>query len=163
MWKNVIVTAAATVVVLGAGGAALAASSPSPSPTPSASATGHPAAKARGNRLGAALGGRLRLARVEHAQWVTAGAGAATGSFVTHDAIRGQVTAVGSGSLTVKAADNTSETYLVTSSTKIRIRTGGKGQAGSISEVKVGERVGVLGTGSGTGPYTATAVVAVAP
>ena len=78
-------------------------------------------------------------------------------SFVTHDAIRGQVTAVSATSITVKAADNVSETYAVTSSTKVRSRADGKGKAGSIGEVKSGDAVIVLGTGSGT--LTATHVL----
>ena len=67
------------------------------------------------------------------------------------------VTAVSPTSITVKAADNTSETFVVNSATKVRMRTSGKGAPSSIGQVKVGDHVFVLGTGTST--FTATGVV----
>ena len=93
-----------------------------------------------------------RLSRVSHAQWVSKDA--KTGTFVTHDAVRGEVTAAAAGSITIKATDGTSETFVVTGSTKVRVA----GATGTMSLVKVGDRAAVLGTGSG--PMTATRVVA---
>jgi hypothetical protein len=151
MLKKIVIAGSAAAVVLGAGTAALAASgSNSPSSTPSSS-TAAGAGKAK-----AAHAKRSELRRALHASWVTRDGKNST-SFVTHDAIRGQVTAVSATSITVKAADNVSETYAVTSSTKVHSRADGKGKAGTISEVKSGDTVIVLGTGSGT--LTATHVL----
>jgi hypothetical protein len=86
-------------------------------------------------------------------------------SFVTHDAIRGTVTAVSASSITVKAADGVSQTYAITSTTKVRLRKGqpgngnGRGAAGTISDVHTGDKVAVVGTG--TTSLTAQHVVAV--
>ena len=151
MLKKIVIAGSAAAVVLGAGTAALAASgSNSPSSTPSSS-TAAGAGKAK-----AAHAKRSELRRALHASWVTRDGKDST-SFVTHDAIRGQVTAVSASSITVKAADNVSETYAVNGSTKVRTRADGKGKAGTISEVKSGDTVIVLGTGSGT--LTATHVL----
>lgn len=92
-----------------------------------------------------------RLLKVSHAQWVSKDA--KTGTFVTHDAIHGDVTAAAVGSITIKATDGTSETFVVTGSTKVRVA----GATGTMSQVKVGDRADVLGTGSGS--MTATRVV----
>lgn len=92
-----------------------------------------------------------RLARTSHASWVTKDK--KTGKFVTHDAVHGAVAAVAAGSITIKATDGTSETFVVTGSTKVRVN----GATGALGQVKVGDRVGVVGTGSA--PMTATRVV----
>jgi hypothetical protein len=152
MLKKIVIAGSAAAVVLGAGTAALAASgSNSPSSTPSSST-----AAGAGKAKAAAHAKRSELRRALHASWVTRDGKNST-SFVTHDAIRGQVTAVSATSITVKAADNVSETYAVNSSTKVHSRADGKGKAGTISEVKSGDTVIVLGTGSGT--LTATHVL----
>ena len=107
MFKKVVIAGSAAAVVLGAGTAALAASSSSaPSPSPSAGSS-KPSAPANGKHAGKA---RNELKRALHATWVTRDGKSST-SYVTHDAIRGQVTAVSSTSITVKAADNVSQTY----------------------------------------------------
>ena len=92
-----------------------------------------------------------RLSRVSHAQWVSKDA--KTGTFVTHDAVRGEVTATTAGSITIKATDGTTETFVVSGSTKVRVA----GATGTIAQVKVGDRAAVAGTGSA--PMTATRVV----
>ncbi|MDQ2837442.1 MAG: hypothetical protein M3Y42_09380 [Actinomycetota bacterium] len=149
MLKKIVIAGSAAAVVLGAGTAAMAASgSSSPSPAPSASSTGK-AAKAD-------HGKKDQLKRALHATWVTK-AGKGSTSYVTHDAIRGSVTAVSATSITVKAADNVSETYTVNSTTKVHSRADGKGKAGTMSEVKSGDKVMVLGTG--TSSLTATHVL----
>jgi hypothetical protein len=194
MLKKIVFAAAAAAVVLGAGTAALAASggsgSPSPSPSGSASAPAKPGPAAPGPAApGAAAPGAAHrgpkadrpalraLGRALHAQWVTRERGNA-GSFVTHDAIRGEVTAVSATSITVKAADGVSQTYAVTSDTKVHLRKnlpgpgkgrahgqGGNGQptagapAGTISDVHTGDKVAV--TGTGTSSLTAQHIVAV--
>ena len=154
MLKKIALAGAAAAVVLGAGTAALATSGSSASPSPStSSSSGSSAGKSQPAK---AHPGRALARRALHATWVTRNGKAGSG-FVTHDAIRGQVTAVSAGSITVKAADNVSQTYAVTSDTKVHVRADGKGKAGSIGEVKTGDRVVVLGTG--TGSLTATQVL----
>lgn len=119
--------------------------------------TAKPGDKVRKAKAGKHHGLAKRLERVAHAQWVSKDG--KTGTFVTHDAVRGDVSAVSGTSITIKAADGTSETYVVNGATKVHVK-GDKGAAktpGSISKVKVGDRVGVLGTGAGT--MTATQVI----
>jgi hypothetical protein len=124
--KAIIGTVAAAAV--GAGGAHFAA----------ASSTTHPS----GHR-GAAL--QRIAAHAVHGEIVMKDA---NGDFVTHDLIHGTVTAVSASSITVLAADKTSETYVVTSATRVRLRTAGKGAPSSISAVHKGDQVFVLGTGT---------------
>jgi hypothetical protein len=149
MLKKILIAGSAAAVVLGAGTAALAESGPaSPSGAPSASTSSAAAAPAHPKRAA--------LRRALHAQWVTRdGKGSTT--FVTHDAIRGQVTAATPTSITVQAADHTTETYGVTGTTKIHSRADVKGVAGSMGEVHKGDTVRVIGTGSTT--LTATRIV----
>ncbi len=104
-----------------------------------------------------------RLGHLSHAQWVSKDP--KTGAFVTHNAVRGSVTAVSPTSITVKAADGISKTFAVNSGTKVRVQGAEKAATSTLSQVKVGDRVGMLGTG--TGPMTATHIadrgVATAP
>jgi hypothetical protein len=145
MWKKVLVVGTTTAAIVGAGTAALAVTGNTPTPTPSTSAS-H--AKAR-----AGAGSELR--RALHATWTTK----TKGGFVTHDAIRGTITAVTPSSLTVKAADGVTETYAVTSTTIEHLSSDGKskGTAGRIAQVHVGDRAGVFGTGTTT--KTATHII----
>jgi len=150
MLKKVVIAGSAAAVVLGAGTAALAASgSPAtPSSSPSASSsTQHAQAKGKA---------RAALRHALHATWVTRDGKNST-SYITHDAIRGDVTAVSANSITVKAADGVSQTYAVTSSTKVHSRAAGKGTTASISSVKAGDKALVAGTG--TTSLTATQIV----
>jgi hypothetical protein len=74
----------------------------------------------------------------------------ASGAFVTFRMIQGTVTAVSTSSITVKAADETSQTFVVNANTQVgKART-----AGSIADLSVGDTVHVMGTVSGS---TATA------
>lgn len=149
MWKKIAIGGAIAAATLGAGTAALAASGSTTTP-------GTPASSSAGSSHGGRHAGVMGLARrTLHGQFVTGKAGSS--SFVTHDVIRGQVTAVSPTSITVKAADNTSETFVVNSDTKVRMRSNGKGAASSISQVKNGDNVFVLGTGTST--FTATGIV----
>jgi len=130
--------------------------------TPSASPSDASAGKDTGRKHG--RGDVVaQLKGLQHAQWVVAGK---DGAFVTHDAIRGTVTAVSATSLTVKAKDGVSATYAVGTSTKVVLRTakstsstGGTtstpttGKAagatkGSIADVNSGAEVLVSGTGT---------------
>lgn len=153
MWKKVLVVGGTTAAIVGAGTAALAVTgSGSPTPTPSASSSaGAHHQKARGHGAEALRHGLHGTLTVKDAK--------ATGGFQTFDAIRGTVTAVSPTSITVKAADGVSETYVVTANTAVHLKADGKskGQTGQIGKVADGDAVGVLGTGTTT--LTATHVI----
>lgn len=182
MLKKVVVTAALGAAIVGGGTAALAGSgshdvaAPSTAATPTASSSAQPNA-AKNKRAGKHRQS-VRLGRAVHGTWVTKDA--KTDAVVTHDAIRGIVSSVSPTSITVKAADGVSETYQVTSTTKVRKRaasttsqpmpsqtpgrqTGGKKTkrakvgVSSISAIKVGDQAVVIGTGTTT--LTATHIV----
>ena len=137
MLKQIMIAGSAAAVVLGAGTAALAASgsSSSSSPAPSASAAATPAKAHKAKN---------ELRRSLHATWVTRG----KGGFVTHQAIRGSVTAVSASSITVRATDKVSQTYVIGSATKVHSRAAGKGATAPISDVHTGDKVLVVGTGT---------------
>ena len=128
--KAIIGTVAATAV--GVGGASIASAASNSTPA-------HPGHHASALK-------RL-AARAVHGEIVTKDA---AGNFVTHDLIHGVVTSVSASSITVLAADKTSETYIVTSATHVRQRSGGTGSPSSISAVHKGDQVYVLGTGTTT-------------
>lgn len=97
-------------------------------------------ARGSGDRKGL----RAQLLRALHASWVTDGASGP----VTHQAVRGEVTAVSPTSITVKAKDGFSLTYSVTKDTVVRERAKGHGSASSIGGVKVGAKALVAGVGA---------------
>jgi len=154
MWKQIAIGGAVAAAIVGVGTAAVATSgstttagSPATNSAASADVLGdhHGLARAIGKRL-------------VHGQIVTQNP--TTHDFVTHDLIQGSVTSVSSTSITVKASDNTSETFVVNSDTKVRLRTAGKprsGHTGAIGDVKAGDHVIVVGTGTST--FTATAIL----
>jgi hypothetical protein len=129
---------AAAAVVLGAGTAALAASGSGTTSGSgsSASSTAHTAKnKLRHKRL---------LMHGVHGQIVTHG----KDGYVTHSGIRGTATTVSATSITVKAADGYTQTFTLTKDTKVRERPAsgkGKGTAGTVSNLKSGDQVAVLG------------------
>jgi hypothetical protein len=137
VYRKVLAAGITTAAIVGAGGTALALSGSDGSN--GAPATSAPAAGA-GHGRGA---GRL-LKRVVHGEIVTRG----KNGFVTHDLIRGTVTDVSSTSITVLAADHTSETFVVNSATKVRLRAAGQGSPSSIDKVAKGDTVFVVGVGA---------------
>jgi hypothetical protein len=137
MWKKIAIAGAITAAVLGAGSAALATSGPS----------SNTSTEARSAGAADKLLAQPRLARALHAQWVTRGK---DNGFVTHDAIRGEVSAVSATSVSVKAADGVTQTYAVTAETVVRVKGEGKGTTGAIGKVHTGDRVLVVGTGTST-------------
>ena len=152
MIRNTVLAAGiGAVVLLGATGAAVAAESDTTPATPTPSARPHlghaptPSPTAQPHRDG-------RHANVafpgEFAQWTTFDA--KTNTSTVHDGIRGQVSAVSATSITVKAANGTAQTFAVDANTAVRAR------GGTISQVKVGDQVVVVGTGQGS--LTATQV-----
>jgi preprotein translocase subunit YajC len=152
MYRRVLLGGVTAAVIIGAGGTALAfTGSDQPTPgTPTATSTSSAQQPAKDK---AAKGKGKLLKRLSHGQLVTRG----KGGFVTHDLITGTVTSVSSTSITVQAADKTSEKFVVNKDTKVRVRTKGKGTASSIASVKKGDHVVVAGTGTST--YTAKHVV----
>jgi hypothetical protein len=156
MYKKILIAGGTAAVIIGLGTAAFAESG-STTGTPTPTGTTSSTAKAAAGKGDGALGKLAK--RAISAQIVTRGK---DGSFVTHDLERGTVTSVSPTSIVVKAADNTSETFAVTSATKVRVRTTGtaKGAAGTIAQVATGKDVLVLGTG--TSPMTATDIVVLA-
>ena len=123
--------------------------------TPASADTSQGADATQGADAGAGdrKGLRARLLRALHGTWVTEGK---TGP-VTHQAIRGDVTAVSGTSITVKAKDGFSLTFSVGADTKVRQRSQGKGADSTISAVKVGAKA--LVTGGGATNPTARVVV----
>ena len=87
---------------------------------------------------------RVRLMRALHATWVTEGANGP----VTHQAIRGEVTAASGTSVTVKAKDGVSMTFAVTGDTRVRARSNGRGSDATMASVAVGAKALVVGTGA---------------
>lgn len=141
MMKKTAVTAALVAAIVGGGSAALASGS-------SASAAPRVASSGAGSTAGHALKEHHRsaLKRAIHASWVTKDK--KSGTVVTHQAIRGVATAVSASSITVKAADSTTETFRITTGTKVHLKGTPRTAAASISQVKVGDRAAVLGTGT---------------
>ena len=161
----VITAVVALVFGVGAGVAAAVTGSPSPSPSPSAASPSSPASPGspspappghRFHRFGPMLGppgfgwlvGPGPLGAV-HGQLVLPKPG---GGYETIDTQRGQVTAVGNTSITVKSADGFAKTYVVSSSTIVDARRDG------IGSIKVGDRAAVTATQSG-GTATAASIV----
>ena len=98
------------------------------------------AAAVKGDRKGL----RGRMLRALHGTWVTQGSSGP----VTHQAIRGDVTAVSKGSITVKAKDGFSQTFAIATDTKVRVRSNGKGADSTVGAVTVGAKALVTGVGA---------------
>ncbi|HET7801875.1 MAG TPA: hypothetical protein VFL38_15740 [Humibacillus xanthopallidus] len=106
---------------------------------------------------------RARLLRALHATWATE----SRQGPVTHQAIRGDVTAVSATSITVKAKDGVSMTFAVTADTTVRQRIAGSGKgakatASTIGAVSVGAKALVTGVGA-TDPTARVIVHLAAP
>jgi hypothetical protein len=153
MYRKILLGGVAAAVIVGAGGTALAVTGSSTTAgTPSASSSSSPSSSS--SKKADAKKKHPFLRRLEHGQFVTRGKG---GQAVTHDLIKGTVTAVSSTSITVQATDKKSETFAVTKDTKVRVRKDGKGSASTVASVAKGDHVMVSGTGTST--FTAGAIV----
>jgi len=142
MYRNVLVGGLTAAAILGAGGTALALTG-----SDGSSGSGQPVssvAQLAGGKAGAGRGRLLK--RLVHAQIVTRKGN----TFVNHDLIKGTVTEVSSTSITVQAADKTSETFVVNGDTKVRVRKAGHGAAGAIGDVAKGDQAFVAGTCTST-------------
>lgn len=162
--KKIGISAVVAAAAIAGGGVAVAhALGSSPSTTPSATSTASPSTGSttkatKGHQDHRGLQGALtKLKHVEHAQWVTKAG--TTGTYVTHDAIRGGVTAISPTSITVKAGDGVSETYALSPTTKIILGAakGAKPSSGTAASITSGTTVVV--TGTGTSSLTADRVV----
>jgi len=145
MFKKIVLVGGASLAILGVGTAAFA-SAPAATGSPTPALTAPAAHKAHAHR------GHAETEAI-HGQWVRQNGT----KFTTHDEIRSAVTAVSPTSISVKAADGVTENYVVGAGVKVHLKADGKGKAGTISEVKVGDHVAVIGTG--TGPLTAKRVL----
>jgi hypothetical protein len=154
MWTKATVLGGVAAIALVAGGAGMAIASAQgtarpelaavapvgdPTPTVSPSTNGAKAAKADHDGLKQILG---RLKDFQHAEWVTKGD---ANTYVTHEAILGQVQAVSATSITVKSTDGTSMTFAVDDQTKVRQRTKLGSTTPTIADVKQGQTVLVGG------------------
>jgi hypothetical protein len=148
MYRKILIGGVTAAVIVGAGGAALALSG--------AGSDGSTATVASSDRQSPGLHplGTLRMLRrdarllrhVAHGEVVIDG----KDGFVTHDVIVGTVTSVSPTSITVRAADNTSETYAVTKDTRVRVLGDRSRGLSSIDDIATGDHVGVAGTGTST-------------
>jgi hypothetical protein len=124
--------------VLGTAGVAAATSDSTPAPSasaaPSSSAPNADHPRAKGAK-------RALIGRGMHGEWVVKGK---DGKPITLETIRGTVTAVSSSSVTVKAEDGYTETFVTSLDTKVR------GGADSLGDVKAGAKGAVVGVKSGT-------------
>lgn len=131
--------AAAAVVGTAGVAAATAPASPAPSPTASAPDPGSKAPGRAGERRDKAK--HRLIGRGMHGEFVVKGK---DGKPVTVATVRGEVTAVSATSITLKAEDGFTATYVLNAETKVR----GKG-ADKVADIKVGDSGAAVGTKSG--------------
>jgi len=156
-----VLAGVAVIALLGGAGAALASTgsgSPSgspnavaasPAPSPAQSGLPGPGSGRPGfRRFGAGGIGFGGVFGALHGQLVVPKSG---GGYQTVDVQNGQVTAVSTGSITLKSADGFSKSYAVTSTTVVDAQRDG------IGSVKVGNQVTLLATVSG-GTATAASI-----
>jgi hypothetical protein len=149
------VAGVAVAGVLGTAGVA-AATSETSTPTPAASSA--PSSGSSTSTATPAKPGKDRkharralMARGMHGEWVVKGK---DGKPVTLVTIRGQVTAVGPTSVTVKAEDGFTATFAANSDTKVK-----GADVHSMSDVKVGAKGAVVGVKSGNTTTARTVLV----
>lgn len=158
MWKTIAAVGATAAIIGGAGTAAFAASGTA-TPTPLSASSISSASDISASTSTTPAGkhpAANRLRRAVHATWVSENKN--TKRFTTHDAIRGQVIAVSATLITVRAADNVTETYVINVRTKVYTRalktgastTTATRTAASIADVKAGDPVFVAGIGTTT-------------
>lgn len=139
------VVAAGVLGTAGVAAATAGTTAPAPaaaSPTaPDPGAADKPAKKRAGHAL---------KARGMHGEWVVKGK---DGKPVTLVSVRGQVTAVGPASVTVKAEDGYTATFVANADTKVK-----GADVDSIADVKVGAKGAVVGVKDGS-TVTARAVL----
>jgi hypothetical protein len=137
---------AAGVVAAGVFGTAGVAAATSNDSTPAPTASAAPSASASPGSTGDKAEKRKKIRRAAivrgmHGEWVVKGK---DGKPVTLETIRGQVTAAGPTSVTVKADDGFTETFTANSDTKVK-----GADVSSMADVKVGAKGAVVGVKSG--------------
>jgi hypothetical protein len=138
MYHKILIGGMTAAAIVGAGGAALAFSGSGP--------LGNAPASTNASAHRGLMHGHRWLKRVAHGEIVTA----SDNGFVTHDFINGTATSVSATSITVRSADETSETFVVNSDTRVRVRGDHQRGLSKIAEVKQGDHVVVAGTGTST-------------
>jgi hypothetical protein len=145
--------------LLGTAGVAAATSEPG-TPTPAASlapsSPGTPGTAGKTDKAGKTGAKKHKaraaaIARGLHGEWVVKGK---DGKPVTLVTIRGQVTAAGPTSVTVKAEDGFTATFAATADTKVR-----GADAKSMADVKVGVKSVIVGVKSGNTTTARTVLV----
>ena len=163
MFRTIALAGATAAAIVGVGTAAIAASGPSATPgAGSAAKTGQTQQQgkhANGKHAGKHNGQKLRAAlrHSVHGSVVTKN----KDGYVVHTSVRGTVTAVSATSVTVKAADGYTKTFVIDKTTKIREKATAKGKkptAGTVSDLKTGDQVGVLGKGADKAGAASTAM-----
>lgn len=135
--------------VLGTAGVA-AATAGTTAPAPAAASPTAPAPGATADKPAKKRAGQALKARGMHGEWVVKGK---DGKPVTLVSVRGQVTAVGPTSVTVKAEDGYTATFVANADTKVK-----GADVDSIADVKVGAKGAVVGVKDGN-TVTARAVL----
>lgn len=156
MYRKLLFGGLTAVAIAGAGGTALAlAGTDSTDGAPVTAAV----AAAQDSPAKHALLDRERgvLRRVAHGEVVVRG----VDGFVTHNVIVGRVTSVSSTSITVRAADGASRTFVVTADTRVRVVGDGAHGPTSIDKIATGDRAAVVGIGTST--LTAKHVIKLLP
>jgi len=153
MFRKIAIAGATAAVIVGAGTAALAASGSSSSGTRTSSSSASSSSSSssvKDSPLGrfARRHPGIAAAIAHHAVHGVIVTKDSSGQYVTHDGILGTVSAVSASSITIKSGDGFVQSYTVNSGTKVRVKSDGK--TSTISQVKVGDHVGVVGTGTGT-------------
>ena len=137
IYRKLAVAGATAVAIVGVGTAALATTGSSGS----TNGSGTTASSSTAKHPGRAAVRRALLRRAVHGSVVTHG----KNGYVAHSGIRGTAASVSATSITVKATDGFTQTFTVAKTTHVRVRTDGQGAKGSISDVKSGDTVAVLG------------------
>lgn len=158
MWRKATIGGlAALAIVAGGAGVTIAQAAQTrnvpnvtaadPTPTPSSSTTAPPGKAGRADRAGRDFAKHMlgKAKDFQHAEWVIK---ADANTYVTHEAILGEVTAVSSTSITVKSTDGTSMTFAVTADTKVRQRPKGATTTLTIADINTGQTVFVGGAKS---------------
>jgi preprotein translocase subunit YajC len=131
---------AAAAIVVGAGTAAFATSGSGTTGGSGSSSSAHNGNSAAMKKLRH----KRLLTHLVHGQIVTHG----SDGYITHSGIRGTATAVTATSITVKADDGFTQTFTLSKDTRVRERPAsgkGKATAGTLSDLKSGDKVAVLG------------------
>jgi hypothetical protein len=145
MYRKILVGGVTAAAIVGAGGVALAVGGSDTSGAAPVATVSSDQSQLTDRHPLLSREGRI-LRRVVHGAVVVQG----KDGLVTHNIIVGTVTDVSAASISVRAEDGTSETFVVNSDTKVRVLGDGQRGLSSIDKIAAGDRVGVAGTGTST-------------